>query len=663
MSLWKQAFVLLASSLAIELVFTALLWRDLSSLTEALTAKAHAVSTRVTIDRLRDHVEAFQFGMFATCLSRQSLPPAYLIADVYWEEAFHSGDRSNGSRVMIADAEEIDERLAENVYLIAQLASQSSGQYVPSINTFLKEIDKLGQVRKDIHLSIAKAKVKLDIAMHRLNAAFRWMQQNDKARAAKVAREGFIALKVSARELRDLGRVEKERQWRESRRPGSFNTEFVDSITNRLIALIGIGAALSVSTAAILTVLFRQTSRTRLLRLMDNMNRLSANQALQPLMEGRDEFASIDKTLSQMAGAISLARKKERAIVENSAEMICSIDESGKFLVATAASEKVLAYPENELHDLNCMDILADSDKDRWVTYFEKTKSKAEDNKLDASNLATPENSIECWVKRKDGAQICAQWSLNWLESDRTGICVIRDVTERKRLEKAKQEFVAMVSQDLREPIAAMQRFLDDTCESRYGELSADGIKQAQSAKRSNNRLLSLVDDLLNIDNMSLGKMDLNKSICSSTQIVNQSFVAVKALASRSGIKLESRGEDISLLADSDRLVQVLVNFIGNAIKFSPRDSTITCVVAIDGANVEFLVIDQGRGIPAHMVDSVFERFKQVTKTDASEKGGAGLGLAICKSIIESHDGLIGARSEEGKGSTFWFKVPHGQTL
>jgi len=135
---------------------------------------------------------------------------------------------------------------------------------------------------------------------------------------------------------------------------------------------------------------------------------------------------------------------------------------------------------------------------------------------------------------------------------------------------------------------------------------------------------------------------------------------ASRSFAEGKGVKLEierAAAPDDSLYADADRLVQVLVNLISNAVKFSPPEGTVKVTHKLDDDVVEFRVCDQGRGVPAKFKELIFERFQQVEVSDARQKGGTGLGLAICKTIVEMHNGSIAVESEEGKGSTFWFRI------
>ena len=227
-----------------------------------------------------------------------------------------------------------------------------------------------------------------------------------------------------------------------------------------------------------------------------------------------------------------------------------------------------------------------------------------------------------------------------------------------KDLEQRKQQFVSMVSHDLRSPLTSLGMFLELLLEGMYGKLNEAGDKKAKIAERSIVRLIALINDLLDFDRLQSGKLEILKKDESVDTIVVRSLDAVNALAEQHKIKLVSEGTKIDATMDGDRIIQVLVNLVSNAVKFSPEGSTVKVSVSHKEGTVEFRVIDQGRGIPKDMLSAVFERFKQVTKTDATEKGGTGLGLAICKAIVECHGGQIGVESEMGHGATFWFTLP-----
>jgi two-component system, OmpR family, sensor histidine kinase VicK len=167
-----------------------------------------------------------------------------------------------------------------------------------------------------------------------------------------------------------------------------------------------------------------------------------------------------------------------------------------------------------------------------------------------------------------------------------------------------------------------------------------------------------MINTLLDVERMESGNMEMNKEVAEISTIVSQAVNSVGYLAEKSGIKIVSEFEPIEAFADAGSLVQVMVNLLANAIKFSPSGSTITISALETPHFIEVRVSDQGRGIPKDALPSVFDRFKQVEASDRTEKGGSGLGLAICKSIIEAHGGIIGVESAEGKGTTFWWRLP-----
>ncbi len=229
-------------------------------------------------------------------------------------------------------------------------------------------------------------------------------------------------------------------------------------------------------------------------------------------------------------------------------------------------------------------------------------------------------------------------------------------------LETFKRELISIVSHELRTPLLSISSALELLGAGALGDLSEKGKNRLHYAQEEANRLIRLINDLLDIEKMEAGKFVLDKSDFKVVELINTSLAAVAQLAEQRNIKLESSSVDATLYADRDRLCQVLINLLSNAIKFSPVAGLIRVNVSATSHSIEFHITDQGRGIPEELRLKIFDRFVQVEKADASERGGSGLGLAIARAIVEQHGGTIGVESLPGKGSTFYFEIPLTQT-
>lgn len=191
-----------------------------------------------------------------------------------------------------------------------------------------------------------------------------------------------------------------------------------------------------------------------------------------------------------------------------------------------------------------------------------------------------------------------------------------------------------------------------------FGDMTSEAKHVINIAEKSSTRLIRLVNDLLDMEKLESGKLDMFMEETDVNAIVETSVENVKYFAEDHGVNLIVPSVQLNFVADGERLVQVMVNLLSNAIKFSERGHDVTVAVVATDQNVEFRISDTGRGIPEEHIGKLFNRFTQVEKADATKKKGSGLGLAICKAIIEEHAGQIGVESELGKGSTFWFRVP-----
>ena len=273
------------------------------------------------------------------------------------------------------------------------------------------------------------------------------------------------------------------------------------------------------------------------------------------------------------------------------------------------------------------------------------------------------------------------------------------DITERYAIERMKDEFISVVSHELRTPLTSIHGALNLLSSGLVVPGSDRGDRVLKIAAESAERLVRLVNDILELERLESGKMSLCKSWVDATDLLHQAAEQMQVMANRGGISLEVYARELKLYADPDRILQVLTNLLSNAIKFSPTGSQVCLTVMLSnslllslegweelsgagetsspsfpfedtapilermGAQdsekvIIFKVKDEGRGIPADKIDTIFERFHQVDASDSRKKEGTGLGLAICRSIVEQHGGCIWVNSVLDRGSSFYFSLP-----
>ncbi|WP_103126349.1 PAS domain-containing sensor histidine kinase [Nostoc cycadae] len=234
----------------------------------------------------------------------------------------------------------------------------------------------------------------------------------------------------------------------------------------------------------------------------------------------------------------------------------------------------------------------------------------------------------------------------------------IQDITEQQAIEQIKNEFISIVSHELRTPLTAIQGFLGLLNTGIYDNKPEKAKRMIQQALTNSDRLVRLVNDILDLERLSSGQVQLVKEVCNATDLMQRAVEEVQPIILTAALTISMIPTTVCVWADPDLIIQTLTNLLSNAIKFSPRNSAITLSAQPQADWVLFQVKDQGRGIPADKLDTIFERFEQVDVSDARAKGGTGLGLAICQSIVQQHGGSIWANSTLGEGSTFYFTLP-----
>ncbi|MEZ4490365.1 MAG: HAMP domain-containing sensor histidine kinase [Cyanobacteriota/Melainabacteria group bacterium] len=230
------------------------------------------------------------------------------------------------------------------------------------------------------------------------------------------------------------------------------------------------------------------------------------------------------------------------------------------------------------------------------------------------------------------------------------------------RLER--QRYLEVMSRIMREPLTDLNRFLERMGEGTYLELTPKSEAMLSRTTVATRRLVLMLNELIDFEQIEQGTFSLTLCESSAAAIIQTAIDCVQAPPGKN-ILMEARAEEsLFIKADPDRLTQVLINLLSNALKFAPSDSTITLSARQEAQMVVFSVQDQGRGIPEEMLTRIFERYEQVDQIgDSKEKKGSGLGLAICKSIVEAHGGEIWAANAESGGAIMSFSIPEESQL
>ena len=438
-----------------------------------------------------------------------------------------------------------------------------------------------------------------------------------------------------SRSLNEIIAIEQQKAFSHN-----FDEETRNVVKIALLSILAVNVLLAVG----LQLLFSRETISRLNVLIDNSWRLSQQKSLLPPVGGADEIGTLDRVFHEAAGALARAQRAERAIVDNALDVICSLDKDLKFDTINPACHAVWGFEPEELQGKRMLTLVVPDDVEKTLEAVEKIK---------ANKTGEP---FENKIKTKSGANKIMLWTAQWSEPEQVLYCVAHDVTAAREVERIKQEFVQMISHDLKTPLSSIQMSLDMIGRGIYGELADTGKARLEAATRNCNQLIALINDLLDIEKMQAGKLQLELESASSASLITEAVETVRGIAEKYKVSLAKNAEDIPVFVDKKRMIQLLVNLLSNAVKFSPEGGVVTI-----GSNmkegtldrVEVFVEDHGRGIPRDQLDRIFDRFAQVEASDATEKGGTGLGLAICKAIVEAHEGSIDATSEVGKGTRF----------
>lgn len=358
--------------------------------------------------------------------------------------------------------------------------------------------------------------------------------------------------------------------------------------------------------------------------------------------------------------ALHLATRQRELILESVGDGICGIDLEGRLTFINEAGARALGHRPEDLVGKDVHEMIQHSHANG--TPYSKMKNPI----LQALKRSEPIRVRGEVFWRRDGTAIPVEYSANpLLEAGRVSGMVVafQDVSERRRLERMKDEFISTVGHELRTPLTSLRASLGLLQSNSLEKRPEKQRQMVQMAIGNCERLTRLVNDILDFDSVEKGRLGLNRQPIEAIILLRRAADAADGAAREAHISFKIDAVRTPVLADEGRIVRVLSELVVNAIKFSAPETTIRLSAQRESdprdlGHVCFSVEDQGRGIADDKLGRIFERFEQGDASDAREMGGTGLGLALCRSIVEQHGGRIWAESEVGKGTRILFTVP-----
>jgi PAS domain S-box-containing protein len=357
--------------------------------------------------------------------------------------------------------------------------------------------------------------------------------------------------------------------------------------------------------------------------------------------------------LDEARRQVEASGRKLALFAERSPIAVLELAPDGTVLQVNQAGETLFGYAQGELLGQHVKRLVLPEFHDEfdrnWATLV---------------STRAPQTGVKVRNPRRDGVELVGDWSVTPLVNpDEQLLAIIaqgRDITGELEAERVKKEFTSTLSHELRTPLTAIIGSLQLINSGVLGELEKDVVELTEVAERNGQRLLDLINDLLDIEKIESGKLTLSPEQIPLEELVSEALVLNKAFGERFKVRFEAHCALAGAMVNADRkrLLQIVTNLLSNAAKFSPEGGVVEVTAEEQDGRLRVGVHDRGSGIPDNFRAKIFGRFTQADSATTRKKGGTGLGLAICKRLIEMMGGRIGFADREGGGTTFWFDLP-----
>jgi len=347
-----------------------------------------------------------------------------------------------------------------------------------------------------------------------------------------------------------------------------------------------------------------------------------------------------------------------RDLLEAAPDAIFEVEQDGTIILLNAAAEHLFGYSREELLGQLVEELIPKALRSKHVEQRAQYGEHPSVRPMGAG--------LELLALRKDGATFPVEISLSPIRSAQGSrvIAIVRDITDRKKVERLKNEFLASVSHELRTPLHTIIGFADLLAEERKGPLNEVQKRFVEHIRNDSRHLLELISDTLDLSKIEAGRLALHPEEFNVSEAIAGWMERLRPLANNKKQELVEKCEpNLMVWADPIRLKEILYNLVSNAIKFTPDGGTITIEAEQSGDGALFRVADTGIGIAESEHTAIFDKFYQLSATTKGVREGTGLGLAITKSLVELHGGEIHVRSKPGMGSVFEFTIPRDKMV
>lgn len=490
--------------------------------------------------------------------------------------------------------------------------------------------------------------IKLALEGRKIWAQSEEMWYSDPNDARQAAGMGWIGMQSSMKGFKLLKdqRILMNKVLAIERRKVAQQPEEIAALRNTLVLFLWLGFGINCLISVALMMFFSRDIVNRLSVIAEKAQLLTFGKPVRAESTAADEISQLETTIAATSLKLAEIRNRQAVILDNSADVICSLDAKLKFSAVGEAASKVWGLSPDQLLGKSVLALLTADTVDSTSAALERIAALSGEGQV--------ENVIKCG----DGSLKNSVWIVLWSPDKRAYFCVVHDVTELRNVEKLKQHFISVASHDLRAPLTSVTLNVSILTESMKDDLSQGILSELNRVQTSAQRLTDLVNELLELDKLEAGRLSVELKRTLASDACEAAKDLLFGLARQSGVSIVMPEDDAFVMAEEKRLVQMISNLLSNAIKFSPSGQKVEIGIRTEEPFAVISIKDYGCGMSAQECASVFEKFSQAHSAKTTAIKGTGLGLAVVKALSEAHGGRVEVVSALGEGSTFCLYIP-----